>query len=108
MPPWAMLLEAGVDEGVDGNGGDTDATTTWICVACQQLVIMPIDLTVLLNLLNAGAPMVIEPDDGLSEQPAAPAGPPLTFDELIDFHESLQQDDALAELRGDTDLCHGC
>lgn len=103
-----MLLEAGVDAGVDGTGNDTDATTTWICVACQELVTLPIDLTVLLNLLAAGAPLVLEPDDEPAEQPDAPGGPPLTLDDLIDFHESLQLDDALAELRGGTDMCQGC
>jgi hypothetical protein len=108
LPPWAMLLEAGVDDG----DTDTDATATWICGTCRQLVIKPIDLTALLNLLAVGVPLVAaEPDDAAVAHPEhVAAGPPLTFDELIDFHQSLLQQDAdiLAELGGDTDLCRDC
>src|SRR4051794_17653421 len=110
LPAWGVLLEAGVDDG----GIDTDATATWICDTCQQLVDLPIDLTVLLKLLATGAPMIVEesddePDEGTESLPeAAIAGPALEFDDLIDFHESIQQDDVLAELLGDTDLCLDC
>ena len=106
LPPWCMFLEAGVDDG----DIDTDATATWICVTCQQLIVVPINLTLLLNLLAAGAPLIAaESDEATGEQPeAVTAGPALTFDDLIDFHESLQRGDALAALLGDTDLCRDC
>ena len=106
MPPWGMLLEAGVDAG----DTETDAAATWVCVTCHELVVVPIDLTLLLNLLAAGAPLVAaESDEATEELPeAVTAGPALSFDELIDFHESLQSDDPFAELLGDTDLCRGC
>src|SRR3954454_5672444 len=85
LPPWGMLLEAGVDDG----DIDTDATATWICVNCQQLVNVPIDLTVLLKLLAAGAPLVAAESDEESDEDEEPqpeatnAGPALTVDDLI-------------------------
>ena len=105
MPPWGMLVEAGVDDG----DTETDAAATWVCVTCHELVIMPIDLTLLLKLLAAGAPLIAaESDEATEELPQAViAGPALSFDDLIDFHEWLQRHDALAEL-GDTDLCRDC
>ena len=115
LPPLSMLLEAGVGDG----DSDTDSTATWICNNCRQLVDVPIDLTELLSLLAAGAPLLAtepdeaadtaEPDDAVATYPEEiVAGPPLTFDDLLDLHESLQRDKILAELLGDAGLCRDC
>jgi hypothetical protein len=85
-----------------GSGGDQDerSSASWICGACHELVGLPIDLTVLISLVAVGASVL---DTALEDAlPARPeksiGGPRFTRDDLLDFHERLEDDAWLSDV----------
>jgi hypothetical protein len=90
-----LLLEVIATEEED----ERIASASWICHRCQRLVALPIDLTVLLDLVAAGASVLdASPDENRPPYPeSAIDGGPLVLDDLIDFHEKLETDALLAD-----------
>lgn len=68
---------------------------TFVCPVCEGSVQKPADRKVVLLLMSAGV-AIHEPErprELVSAVGTRPEGPPLTHDDLIDFHFLLQQDD---------------
>jgi hypothetical protein len=68
------------------------------CPSCELPVEKPADRKIVLLLMSAGVE-VMEPQEVSSE--VRPNGPPLTSDDLIDFHFVLQRDDWFDQLVAD-------
>jgi hypothetical protein len=68
------------------------------CPSCELPVEKPADRKIVLLLMSAGVE-VMEPQEVSSE--VRPSGPPLTSDDLIDFHFLLQRDDWFDQLVAD-------
>jgi hypothetical protein len=88
-----LLLEVGTAAEDDGS-----SQASWICDTCHEPVTLPIDLTVLVALVAAGATVLDSAQDDASPAPtgAHPENPiggrAFTRDDLLQFHESLQDD----------------
>ncbi len=77
---------------------DGEGSYSFTCPSCGDAIEKPADKKVVMLLLSAGvdvtrvdeaAPVVADPH---------PDGPPLTADDLIDFHFLLEQDDWFSRL----------
>lgn len=69
------------------------------CPSCELPVEKPADRKIVLLLMSAGVE-VMEPQEAVSSE-VRPNGPPLTSDDLIDFHFLLQRDDWFDQLVAD-------
>lgn len=89
--------------------GTTEGTYTFVCPLCDDRVKKQADRKVVMLLLSAGVEVrevVTHPSQGDPEgdDPEGadpnrrPEGPPLSVDDLIDFHFLLQREDWLEEL----------
>jgi hypothetical protein len=97
MGPESILLSV-KDEGSEG-------TYCFVCPVCREDVEKQADRKIVALLVSAGVPVAGSP---AAEAPSPPASfeeafageddyPPLTLDDLIQFHFTLQDDDALEE-----------
>lgn len=75
--------------------GEEEGTYTFVCPVCEQSVEKPADRRIVLLLRSAGVTIA---EDDLDGATAERHGPPLTLDDLIDFHFMLQRDDWFADL----------
>jgi predicted RNA-binding Zn-ribbon protein involved in translation (DUF1610 family) len=75
-----------------------EGTYSFDCPSCEVPVEKPADRKIVLLLMSAGVE-VMEPQEASSE--VRPSGPPLTSDDLIDFHFLLQRDDWFDQLVAD-------
>jgi hypothetical protein len=97
VPGLALLVEL-----ADDDFGDQEccAVVNWVCLPCGDLVGLPVDGAALRTLESAGIP-VLELDTG-DPRPAHPelwaAGPALTPDDLLAFHEVLSAGAGVVEL----------
>ena len=87
-----ILLRIGSPSGVNSYG--------FTCPDCGDFVEKPADDRVVRLLLSGGVvPVPVHiPAEAMEER----LGPPLNYDDLLDFHVLLQGDDWLDELLGDT------
>jgi hypothetical protein len=76
-----------------------EGTYTFDCPSCELPVEKPADRKIVLLLMSAGVE-VMEAQEVASPE-VRPAGPPLTSDDLIDFHFLLQQNDWFDQLVAD-------
>jgi len=97
VEPGCLLLE------IDGAEADDEksSSASWICDGCHRLVALPIDLVVLLHLVAAGSSLLdtAPEDDEVAYPETATYGLPLTLDDLIDFHQILDDEAAFAAER---------
>jgi len=98
VPPACMLVEVATV----ADDESTEATATWICRTCERLVDIRIDSTTSLTLVAVGALLVD------ARQRQAPdrlerntGGAPFTWDDLLDFHDYLGDEESAAYLFGD-------
>ena len=96
LPPECIFVE-----GEAAIEGDADAIATWICGQCGQLVDLGIDLSMALMLVSAGARLVDARQRQVSDRRPErdTGGPPFTWDDLLDFHDYLQDESATDLLR---------
>lgn len=84
--------------------GTTEGTYTFVCPLCDDRVKKQADRKVVMLLLSAGVEVrevVTHPSQGdpeVADPDRRPDGPPLSVDDLIDFHFLLQREDWLEEL----------
>ena len=68
-----------------------EGTYTFVCPLCDQVVEKPADRRIASLLMSIG--VEVEERDGQVVDESRPEGPPLTLDDVIDFHFLLDQDD---------------
>ncbi|HEX2031699.1 MAG TPA: hypothetical protein VHL78_09905 [Actinomycetota bacterium] len=93
-----LTVEAGSGEGV----------YSFVCPVCEDLVQKTADHKIVELLRTAGVETAVASAEMARAKAAHPSGapgpreaadlPPLTFDDLIDFHFALQRDDWMGEL----------
>lgn len=76
---------------------------TFTCPSCTESIAKPADERIARLLTTGGVEVDVVPKDASPEcavpHPEEPAaGPPLTYDDLLDFHFLLEQSDWFAEL----------
>ncbi len=100
IPVTSVLVDVGGRTEDENDGG----TVSWVCATCGDVVSQPVQWSLLLILVAAGAPLFDEYDeyDEYDDRPvhpeAPPAGPPLTQDDLLDLHALLARTSWFAEL----------
>jgi hypothetical protein len=84
----------------DDLGTEFAGSVGWICSGCDQLVSTPVAWRVLVDLINAGVPLVDE--NVVVDLPPHPEHPDngqdLTPDDLLEMHELLATDDWFSAL----------
>ena len=78
-----------------------EGSYSFTCPVCSNLVEKPADRKVVMLLLSAGVDVSRMEDGTPAPTPPLelrPDGPPLTPDDLIDFHFLLEREDWLAQL----------
>ncbi len=60
------------------------------CPSCNLPEAQPLGARVLALLLQAGVPPITLSEPTLDSRDKAPAGPPFTWDDLLDWHEQLK------------------
>lgn len=90
LPSTSVLVDVGSSDGDEAVAG----TASWVCATCRDVVSHPVTWASLLVLVEAGAPLFDEDDDPRPPHPessaAGPAGPALTYDDLLDLHVLLE------------------
>lgn len=81
-----LLIEEGTDAG----------HYRFTCPKCENLIEKFADYKVIRLLESAGVPIKFREESDESEKPTHAGPPPITIDDVIDFHEGLT-DEALAE-----------
>ena len=76
---------------------DGEGSYSFTCPSCSNLVEKPADRKVVMLLLSAGVD-VDRLTVAASDLEAHPEGPPLTADDLIDFHFLLEREDWFTQL----------
>lgn len=76
---------------------DGEGTYSFSCPVCDETVEKPADRKVVMLLLSAGVD-VSQTAALLQEEEIKPLGPPLTTDDLIDFHFLLEREDWFSRL----------
>ena len=71
---------------------DGEGTYSFNCPVCDNTVEKPADRKVVMLLLSAGVD-VNQTGSLFEERELRPVGPPLTTDDLIDFHFLLERED---------------
>ncbi|WP_205745774.1 hypothetical protein [Egibacter rhizosphaerae] len=92
------LTPADIDLRVDP-GEPEDASYGFVCPDCAAAVRKPADQRIV-RLLVSGGVEVRDPEPEPLEQ--RPAAPPLTRDDLLDFHRLLESDDWFQQLLTNT------
>lgn len=81
----------------DPEGVAAGSSYTFFCAGCEDDVVKPADARIARLLTTGGVPIRVEYETvGHPENP--PAGSPLTYDDLLDFHLLLQTEDWLPAL----------
>lgn len=78
---------------------DSSSSASWICDTCHDLVGLPLDLTVVISLIGAGA-SVLDPTpeaDTSSHPEGTIDARAFTHDDLLDFHELMDDEDRVAD-----------
>jgi hypothetical protein len=85
--------------------GTTEGSYTFVCPVCDDRVDKHADRKVVMLLLSAGVEVRERIENHPSQQTldtaapeGRPDGPPLTVDDLIDFHFLLEREDWLEDL----------
>lgn len=83
--------------------GSGEGTYSFVCPVCEELVQKAADHKIVELLRTAGVETAVAAADVARAKASHPsrapsALPPLTLDDLIDFHFALQRDDWLGEL----------
>lgn len=92
MGAQAILLSVREEEG--------EGTYSFTCPVCDDTVEKPADRKVVMLLLSAGVDVTRlgDPEPAAAAEDTKGEAPPLTSDDLIDFHFLLQRDDWFARL----------
>jgi predicted RNA-binding Zn-ribbon protein involved in translation (DUF1610 family) len=77
---------------------DGEGTYSFTCPTCGDAVEKPADKKVVMLLLSAGVDVTRIGDAAAFMADVRPEGPPLTADDLIDFHFLLERDDWFSQL----------
>lgn len=76
---------------------DGEGSYSFVCPRCEETVEKPADRKVVMLLLSAGVDVNEVPTTQVDVEDR-PDGPPITADDLIDFHFLLEREDWLARL----------
>jgi predicted RNA-binding Zn-ribbon protein involved in translation (DUF1610 family) len=77
-----------------------EGSYSFVCPDCLEVVEKPADQKIVTLLLSAGVEVhrTTQHAEPLTDPRRLPEGPPLTTDDLIDFHFLLSQDDWFSQL----------
>jgi predicted RNA-binding Zn-ribbon protein involved in translation (DUF1610 family) len=77
-----------------------EGSYSFVCPECLEVVEKPADQKIVTLLLSAGVEVhrTTPTDEAMLPSRQTPGGPPLTADDLIDFHFLLSQDDWFNQL----------
>lgn len=79
-----------------------NSSVHWVCFSCSELVTLPVDLAMVIDLVSAGASVLdnTSRDFRPPHPETAVGGPEFTRDDLLEFHERLADDGWLTLVLG--------